>query len=85
MMGDTPSGVVAPEDVAGACRPLSGELTHTTAVQGGAYEPPKGFLDGENGEARGTENWAPLPRVFHHTNELGSVRHECELQGVMTS
>ena len=32
-----------------------------------------------------TENWAPLPRVFHNTNELGSVRHECELQGVMTS
>ena len=38
--------------------------------------------EGEEGE---TENWAPLPRVFHNTNELGSVRHECELHGVMTS
>ena len=36
---------------------------------------------------------APLPNgklgttseVFHNTNELGSVRHECELQSVMTS
>ena len=33
----------------------------------------------------GTENWAPLPRVFHNTNESGSVRHECELKSVMTS
>ena len=33
----------------------------------------------------GGENWEPLPRVFHNTNELGSVRHECELQSVMTS
>ena len=30
------------------------------------------------------ENWAPLPRDSTN-NKLGSVRHECELQGVMTS
>ena len=30
------------------------------------------------------EIWAPFPRVFP-CNKLGSVRHVCELQGVMTS
>ena len=29
------------------------------------------------------KKWAPLPRFFHNTNELGSVRRECELQGVI--
>ena len=29
--------------------------------------------------------WAPLPKVFPQYNKLGSVRHVCELQGVMTS
>ena len=33
------------------------------------------------GRGRRTENVAPLPQY----NELGSVRHECELQSVMTS
>ena len=32
-----------------------------------------------------TEEWAPPPMFFHNTNELGSVRHECEMQSVMTS
>ena len=36
-------------------------------------------------QCSGTQNWAPLLRVFHNTNESGSVRHERELQGVMTS
>ena len=30
-----------------------------------------------------TEDWAPLPRVFHDTNELGSMRHGCETASVM--
>ena len=32
----------------------------------------------------GMENWAPLPKGFPQYNKLGSVRHVCELQGVMT-
>ena len=32
-----------------------------------------------------TENWAPLPRVFHNTNESGSMRHECETASVMSA
>ena len=32
-----------------------------------------------------TENWAPLPRVFHNTNELGPMRHECETASVMSA
>ena len=31
------------------------------------------------------EKWAPLPKGFPQYNKLGSVRHVCELQGVMTS
>ena len=42
-------------------------------------------VEKEGGWKEGMENSAPLPRVFHNTNEFGSVRHECELQSVMTS
>ena len=31
------------------------------------------------------ENWAPLPRVFHNTNELGSMSPECETAKVMSA
>ena len=39
----------------------------------------------EEEEGVKTENWAPLPRVFHNPNEIESVRRECELQSVITS
>ena len=36
-------------------------------------------------EGEGGENWAPHPKGIPQYNKLGSVRHVCELQGVMTS
>ena len=33
----------------------------------------------------GTENWAPLPRVFHITKDLGSMKRECETASVMSA
>ena len=44
-----------------------------------------GGEEGGKGEGGGTENWAPLPRVFHNTDELGSMRHESETASVMSA
>ena len=45
--------------------------------------------NGPPGAGRGggltTEEWAPLPRVFHNTNELRLMRRECETASVMSA
>ena len=41
--------------------------------------------EGKREKWRGrVENWAPFPKGFPQYNKLGSVRHVCEMQGVMT-
>ena len=57
----------------------------------GLTSPPKkmsvqaGAAADKNEEEGSNGKMGPTSEGFHNTNELGSVRHECELQGVMTS